>query len=423
MRLHHLWLHRPVHHADVPVDDPDALAGAAGIFLAPLAHLDPLDEQPQEFRRQFVDGSVPLRLLNEGVHIGCRCLQLLQSSLLLRDSILQSLLIRIVIAGEHPELFGGHPAKDMVLIEPLEQHREFTIPFPHSVQLLLESIHLPPQFYTVFLVDVLRELTLLRSGGVRYPADVVQYDLHQIHLPDVVRGAVALPALAEGVALEIVPGFLHGGSPVQYQRLAAVSAVNQSREHIRLIHLLRSPFLVLTYRLDDVPPLLADQCFMGILHQDLLTLRTKNMLLVLVGDGCVPQPVCMPQVDLAVKDSRNRAAAPVVWPSGIQMPVGCAILLVVVIAWVQDFLLGENTGNLVRPLSGSAQLEDTLHHRGGVLIRNDRFCVAAPLAVAVGRSAAQPLAAFGLELLHRPDFLTGLLGVEFVRPVPNRIES
>lgn len=106
MRLHHLWLHRPVHHADVPVDDPDTLAGATGIFLAPLAHLDPLDEQPQEFRRQFVDGSVPLRLLNEGVHIGCRCLQLLQSSLLLRDSILQSLLIRIVIAGEHPELFG-----------------------------------------------------------------------------------------------------------------------------------------------------------------------------------------------------------------------------------------------------------------------------------------------------------------------------
>ncbi len=57
----------------------------------------------------------------------------------------------------------------------------------HSVQLLLESIHLPPQFYTVFLVDVLRELPLLRSGRVRYPADIIQHDLHQIHLSDVVR--------------------------------------------------------------------------------------------------------------------------------------------------------------------------------------------------------------------------------------------
>ena len=34
----------------------------------------------------------------------------------------------------------------------------------------------------VFLVDVLRELLLLRSGGMGHPADIVQYDLHQIHL-------------------------------------------------------------------------------------------------------------------------------------------------------------------------------------------------------------------------------------------------
>ena len=56
---------RPVHHADVPVEDPDALAGAAGILLAPLAHLNPLNEQPQKFRRQLINSSVSLRLLNE----------------------------------------------------------------------------------------------------------------------------------------------------------------------------------------------------------------------------------------------------------------------------------------------------------------------------------------------------------------------
>jgi hypothetical protein len=39
-------LHRAVHRADVAVHDADALVGAAGVFLRPLAYLDPLDEQP-----------------------------------------------------------------------------------------------------------------------------------------------------------------------------------------------------------------------------------------------------------------------------------------------------------------------------------------------------------------------------------------
>ena len=51
-------------------ENPDTLSRRAGILLAPLAHLDPLDKEPQESRRQFVNGGVPLGLLNEGVHIG-----------------------------------------------------------------------------------------------------------------------------------------------------------------------------------------------------------------------------------------------------------------------------------------------------------------------------------------------------------------
>ena len=41
-----------VHHTDIPVDDPDALAGAAGVLLVPLAHPDPLNEQLKQFRRE-----------------------------------------------------------------------------------------------------------------------------------------------------------------------------------------------------------------------------------------------------------------------------------------------------------------------------------------------------------------------------------
>ena len=46
-RLRLALLHFAVHRADVAVDDADALVGAAGVFLRPLAYLDPLDEQPQ----------------------------------------------------------------------------------------------------------------------------------------------------------------------------------------------------------------------------------------------------------------------------------------------------------------------------------------------------------------------------------------
>lgn len=47
VRLRLALFHRAVHRADVAVHDADALVGAAGVFLRPLAYLDPLDEQPQ----------------------------------------------------------------------------------------------------------------------------------------------------------------------------------------------------------------------------------------------------------------------------------------------------------------------------------------------------------------------------------------
>ena len=120
-------------------------------------------------------------------------------------------------------------------------------------------------------------------------------DLTKIHLPDVVRRTIPFSTLAESVALEIVLSFLHGGRPMQHQRLAAISAVDQSREHIGFIHLFRSPLFVLAHSLYDVPPLLSDQRLMGVLHQYLLTLWTENVLFIFVGDGRIPQPRHMTQ--------------------------------------------------------------------------------------------------------------------------------
>ena len=132
VRLRLALFHRAVHRADVAVHDADALVGAAGVFLRPLAYLDPLDEQPQQLRRQLVDGGVLLRLLNECVHVGGGSFQLFQQGLLFEDLFLQRFLFDGVIARQHPVLLIGHPPQHIVLIEPLEQLGQLLSAPPHG---------------------------------------------------------------------------------------------------------------------------------------------------------------------------------------------------------------------------------------------------------------------------------------------------
>ena len=51
-------LHGAVHQTDIPVDDADRLAGIAGVFHISFSNLNTLDEQPQQLRRQLVDGGI-----------------------------------------------------------------------------------------------------------------------------------------------------------------------------------------------------------------------------------------------------------------------------------------------------------------------------------------------------------------------------
>lgn len=46
--------------------------------------------------------------------LGCRCLQILQTRFFLRNGLLQSLLLRVIIAREHPELFSSGPNRGMI---------------------------------------------------------------------------------------------------------------------------------------------------------------------------------------------------------------------------------------------------------------------------------------------------------------------
>ena len=67
MRYVLTFLHRAVHSADTPVHDPDTLSCGTGVLFTPLSHLNPLGEEPQKFRRQFVSGLPP----NRSPHSAC----------------------------------------------------------------------------------------------------------------------------------------------------------------------------------------------------------------------------------------------------------------------------------------------------------------------------------------------------------------
>lgn len=140
------------------------------------------------------------------------------------------------------------------------------VPFPHGVQLLLERIHLPVQLFAVLLIDVGRELPRLHPGEMGHPLEIVQHDLAQLILPDMVRCAYVFAPFPVGIAGEIVPLLFHRAGPVEHHELATVGAERQPREDIRLLHLLRDALLVLPHILRNVPQLLADQRWMGVIH-------------------------------------------------------------------------------------------------------------------------------------------------------------
>lgn len=422
MRLRLALLHRAVHRADVAVHDADALVGAAGVFLRPLAYLDPLDEQPQQLRRQLVDGGILLRLLNERVHVGGGGFQLFQPGLLFGDLFLQRFLFDGVIARQHPVLLIGHPPQYIVLIEPLEQLGQFLSASPHGIQIFLDRVHLTPQLQRILAADVGGELLFLHPREVRHPAQVLQHNGFQFKLPDVMRRADGLALFAVGVALEVVLRPLHRAGSVQHQRLAAIRAEHQSREDVRLVHVLGDTLFVLTHLLHDVPLLLRDEGFVGVLHHEPLTFGALHALLVFVGDRSGAKSNRVSEVDLIVQNAGDAVGRPQAWSGGVQSPMAFPGLAVVGVGRVHHLLLGEDGGDPLGAVSSGAEGEDALHHRCGVLVRNQRVGVTITFPIAVGRSAAQPLSLLRFHFHDRADLAAGILGVKLVGPVADGVE-
>lgn len=113
-----LWHHLPfplctfrdVHipnHANIRVMDFHRLAGVFGPLHILFMHHDFLNEQPQQFRRQFLNVGVAFGPGNEVVCAGHRGLQFGDLPLLLRDGSFQLLLLRHITGGEGLKLLRG----------------------------------------------------------------------------------------------------------------------------------------------------------------------------------------------------------------------------------------------------------------------------------------------------------------------------
>lgn len=291
--------------SDVTVNDTDFLSRVPRVLHSTFSDLDPGYEQAHDLRRQLVNGPVPFCLLDERLHIGGRRLQLFLSLLLLRDRLVQLPLLGVVVGREKTELFVGYAAEHIVLVQPLEKGSQL-VPAPaHGAKLLLQRVDLLPKLRRVFAVDVLRKLPFFLSCEVGHSPQIVQYDGVQIFLPDVVGRAFAPAALAVGVTLEVVVGFLHAACPVQHHRPFAVGAVGKSRKEIRLVHVLRRAFFVRTHLLHDIPLLFLDQRGVRVLHNGAFAFGAVHRRFVLVGYRCGAQAYGVSEIDLVVKDPRS----------------------------------------------------------------------------------------------------------------------
>ena len=161
---------------------------------------------------------------------------------------------------------------------------------------------------------------------------------------------------------------------------------------------------------------------MGVLHKDLLTLWFLDLLFIFVGERCFLHVERVPDIDLVLQNVGYGFSAPGVGTGGIQIGTSSSGSLIVLVGRIQHLLSGQDSGDLVRPLSRRAQIKDPTHDGGSFLIGNDLLGVLVLLLVAIRRFTAQPLPSLRLHFLDGAYFLAGILGVEFVSPVTDGVE-
>ena len=246
---------------------------------------DPLNEQPQQLRRQLRDIRIPLRLVEEAVRLVHGFPQALDLILFLWNTDSDEVLFFRVAAGEHLKLLCCDAVQHTVLIQLFEDRVQFRFPLPHGCQFLLLPANLPLKFGGLLAANVGGELFRMFPRRARHPAQVLQYDLVQNALPDVVV-RTGFPILLVGAAGKVIVAGGHGMRPVQHHVGAAVGTEHKAGILVLFFHLCQTA-LVLPHSLYHVPDLPRNEGGMGVLKDHAFLSGMFHPPLVFVGSAAV----------------------------------------------------------------------------------------------------------------------------------------
>ena len=186
--------------------------------------------------------------------------------------------------------------------------------------------------------------------------------------------------------------------------------------------MLRRALFVLPHLLHDLPLLLRDERWVRVFYQTLFALWPLHDRLVLVGDGCPPQPDRVSKIHDVAENIADCCFRPRARAQHVTPLMRFSGFLKVVICRCQNVLICQDPRDLTRTFPGSTEGEylphDLCRFRVGLEIV---FC-SFGFPVPIGWTSSEPFAALGLQLFHGANLPTRVLCVEFVRPVVDGVK-
>ena len=228
--------------------------------------------------------------------------------------------------------------------------------------------------------------------------------------------------LLVGGTHEVVLYRIHGMCPMQNHGAAAVRTVDKPRKDILFCHIC-SAALMLADVLDDIPCLLVNECFVGVLEPKLFGFRTLDLFLVLEGNRGGFQIDGMPKVRFIFQDVYDSSRYPCVRIGDLIAADDHTVLAVVECRRCRHFLCFQPLGDLSRAVTFHAEAEDILGDGCGFFIRdNVQLGICRVFLIAEGWTGRDSGSGFRFQPDHAPAFLAAVLGIELVHDISERGE-
>lgn len=244
------------------------------------------------------------------------------------------------------------------------------------------------------------------------PANIIEQSLLDDHIANLM-GTAATFDFAVGGTYEVFFAVFPSTATDLVQLCTAVGSEQHTGKHGHFPHR-RDPAPPITNLLHDLKHRLVNNGFVGILENAPFGRVIVHLLLVFVRLAVGLEIDCVTDILHPGKDVRNRGISPQI---RVIAELPCRRIHAHPLGMgsgIFNFTLCEDIGNLRRPISVHAQLENLTHYLGCSLVHYPMVLIIRVFGVAVWWLGTQRFAGFALCLEHRTDFLTGILGVKFM---------